>query len=131
MSYGYGNNSLNNIIYNEEPKRIELDLTNPIFVVYLNVQGMSMERIVEIIDQTKRTIDIYSNITMWLVPSDVSRIECVYDGSVKTRKKELSHLIEEINKRVDILSNSRTFEDFKMNIRDWRIDKLINGKQEK
>jgi hypothetical protein len=68
---------------------------------------------------------------MWIVPSDVSRIECVYDGSVKTRKAELSRLIEEINKRVDLLSNSKSFEDFKMNIRDWRLDNLINGEQEK
>jgi hypothetical protein len=39
---------------------------------------------------------------------------------------EISNLIKEIN-RIDIMSKSNSFEDFKINIRDWRINELVNG----
>jgi hypothetical protein len=44
---------------------------------------------------------------------------------------EISDLIKEINIRIDIMSKSNSFEDFKINIRDWRINELVNGTEEK
>ena len=34
---------------------------------------------------------------------------------------EISDLIKEINTRIDIMANSHSFDDFKINIRDWRL----------
>lgn len=106
-------------------EKITLDLGNPIFVLYLNTDGCSRQRGEEMIQQANRGFNIYSNITMWIVCSNVSKIECLYDGGIKNRKKELTDLIEQINKRVEVLSNSSSFDDFKMNIRDWRLDDLL------
>lgn len=39
---------------------------------------------------------------------------------------ELENLIKEINERIDLLADSESFEDFKINVRDWRIGKLFN-----
>ena len=80
--------------------------------------------------QAIESFNIYKNITVWILPSDKYHVDCVYDGKAKNRSEEINHVIEEINSRVDILSNSKNFEDFKMNIRDWRINKLVDELQQ-
>lgn len=110
----------------QEPERIELNLDNPIFVFYICVNGMSRQRAEEYIHQVKSQFDIYSNITMWIVATDEpTKIECIYDGKGKTKDSEIAGLIEQINERITVLGQSNSFEDFKINIRDWRIDKIV------
>jgi Uma2 family endonuclease len=106
----------------------ELDLNNPIFVVYLNVQNKSRQSSQEYIEETQKYLDIYKNATMWFVKSNKDEIVCVYDGWGRVRDSELKDLIEEINTKIEILSNSNSFDDFKINVRDWRLGKLIDDK---
>lgn len=115
--------------YNYNPQeKVELDLNNPIFVYYINISGISRQKSEEVISQIIAQFS-YSNVTMWIVPTTTSpsKIECVYDGKYKSREKELSDLIKKINERIDLLSNCKNFEDFKINIRDWRINEVIDG----
>jgi hypothetical protein len=105
----------------------ELDLNNPIFVFYLNVQNKTTERGNEYIHQAIRHFDVYKNATIWFVASNKDEVVCVYGGWSKDRNSELEDLIEEINTKIEILSKSSSFEDFKINVRDWRINKLIDG----
>lgn len=104
----------------------EIDLDNPIFVYYINVYGLSRQSTEE---QIQKLSDIfkYKNVTTWIVPrtEGETKIECVYDGRIKERSEELKSLIEEINEKVDILSKSGSFDDFKIHIRDWRISNLF------
>ena len=110
----------------QEPERIELNLDNPIFIFYICVNGMSRQRAQEYIHDVKNQFDIYSNITMWIVATDEpTKIECIYDGKGKTKDSEIAGLIEQINERITVLGQSNSFEDFKINIRDWRIDKIV------
>ena len=45
---------------------------------------------------------------------------------------ELSDLTKAIDTRVDILSNSKSFDDFKLKVRDWRLETVLkNGDNEK
>lgn len=111
--------------------RVELDLNNPIFVVYVNVSGLSYQAKDELISRTRQSFDIYKNATIWIIASNETKIECVYDGQCRKRDIEISDLIKEINTRVDILSSSSSFEDFKINVRDWRINELVDGQKEK
>ena len=111
--------------------KIELDLDNPIFVAYFDVSNTSPQKAEEILLRSKKMFDIYKNITIWVVASDETKIECVYDGKSRVRDNEISELIGEINTRIDIMSQSHSFEDFKINIRDWRINEIINGDIEK
>lgn len=110
-------------------EKIELDLNNPIFVAYIKTTGYSRAMAEEHLHRTKKMFDVYKNITVWVIASDETKIECVYDGQCRTRDMEISDLIKEINTRIDIMSKSNSFEDFKINIRDWRINELVNGAQ--
>lgn len=115
----------------QEIEKTDLNLNNPIFVAYVDVKNLPSEIAEQLINRTRYTLDIYNNVTFWIIASDETRIECVYDGQCKTRDMELNDLIKEINTRIDIMSKSNSFEDFKINIREWRINELVNGLQEK
>ena len=105
----------------------ELNLENPIFVVYFDGDKMPRDYINGMVESFKKTIDIYSNVTFWYIVSDRTAIECVYDGFSRNRQKEINDLVKEINKRIEVISQSKDFEDFKINIREWRISEVING----
>lgn len=113
------------------PEKIELDLNNPIFTVYVDTKTLSRQAAQEYLANVKGMFDVYSNVTMWIIASNETRIECVYDGQCRNRDMEISDLIKEINTRIDIMSNSHSFDDFKINIRDWRLSELINGTEKK
>lgn len=107
------------------PKKKELNLDNPIFVIYIKTDGLSVQRAQELLYRTHAQFDIYSNVTIWIFASDKTLVECVYDGRIKNRTLELKNLINKINHRVDLLSKSSNTEDFKINIRDWRLEDIL------
>jgi hypothetical protein len=103
----------------------EINLDNPIFAFYLNVEGMSQQRTAQHLAELKREVT-YTNITSWILPSNETKVDCVYPGKSMYNTPELENLIKEINERIDLLADSESFEDFKINVRDWRIGKLFN-----
>jgi hypothetical protein len=109
----------------QNKKRTKLNLENPIFVFYIDVGNRSMQKTQEIIGYHKDFFSIYSNITVWIVPSDKTEIQCIFDGGFRNRDKELSELIKEINTKIDVLSECGSSEDFKINIRNWRIENIL------
>ena len=115
-----------NVNYGIKEPLPEIDLDNPIFVYYINVNGMSPQKANEIINQVKDQWS-YSNVVTWIVPRQQgdTKIECVYDGRIKERSEELKEFIEEINEKVDLMSQSSSFEDFKIIVRDWRLKTLL------
>lgn len=123
-----------NIFDHVESEKETLDLNNPIFVFYINIDGLSRQRADEEMAYLMNNHQ-YTNVKIWWMPTTTSptRIECVYDGGYKKRKTELTDLIKQINTRIDVLSNSSTFEDFKIQIRDWRLDNILedNGDNKK
>jgi hypothetical protein len=107
-------------------KTEELNLDNPIFVFYINVSGFSISMAEDQIQKIQKQFDIYKNATIWILTTNgETRIECIYDGWGRTHNDELNKLITNINERFDILSKSNNFEDFKINIRDWRLLNIL------
>lgn len=104
----------------------EINLDNPIFTYYINIGGLSRQRADETLLEISKSFN-YQNVTIWIVPIQQgdSRIECVYDGRIRERSEELKSLIEELNEKVDILSRTNSFEDFKIEVRDWRLKNLF------
>lgn len=104
----------------------EIDLDNPIFVYYLNVNAMPHQQIDETIKRLNEAWS-FDNVVTWIVPrrEGETKIECVYDGRVKGRSDELIELITELNEKIEILSGSNDFEDFKITVRDWRLNNLL------
>jgi len=119
------------MMYQQEEEKIELDLNNPIFVVYVDTINLTRQAAEEHLYRSKKMFDIYKNITIWVIASNETKIECVYDGQGRNRDMEISDLVKEINTRIDIMANSHSFDDFKINIRDWRLSEIINGTEEK
>lgn len=103
---------------------MELNLNNPIFTIYLNLNGFSREFAEKKIHKIKETFSIYTNITIWVMESDETKIECVYDG--KSNNKKIIELTEDLKERFDILSNSKTLSEFNSNIREWKLKNLID-----
>jgi hypothetical protein len=106
----------------------ELNLNNPIFVFYINIASLS-NKAHSYIEEVRNSFDIYSNITQWIISTETSptRIDCIYDG--KSTNNKLVSLIKDINDRIEILSGSNSFEDFKINIRDWRLKGISTNKE--
>ena len=104
----------------------EIDLDNPIFVYYINIDGLPSQRVDELISGVKNNWN-FSNVVTWIVPrrEGETKIECVYDGRVKERSEELKELIEELNEKIDLMSGVGNFDDFKVIIRDWRLKTLL------
>jgi hypothetical protein len=104
----------------------EINLDNPIFVYYINVDGMSNQSVDEYIYKIQEFWS-FQNIVTWIVPrrEGETKIECVYDGRIKERGEELKELIEEINDKIEILSESGNFDDFKIAIREWRLSNIL------
>jgi hypothetical protein len=115
----------------QQEEKIELDLNNPIFVAYVDTKNLTRQAAEEHLYKSKKIFDVYKNITIWVIASNETKIECVYDGQGKNRDMEINDLIKEINTRIDIMANSHSFDDFKINIRDWRLSEIINGTEEK
>jgi hypothetical protein len=113
----------------QSEKTKELDLDNPIFVFYLNVENRSRQSTAEYIENAQRHFDVYKNATMWFVAAKKDEVVCIYDGWGRVRDSELKDLIEEINNKIEIMSNSHSFDDFKINVRNWRLDRLIDEKE--
>ena len=104
----------------------EINLDNPIFVYYINVDGMSNQSVDEYIYKIQEFWS-FQNIVTWIVPrrEGETKIECVYVGRIKERGEELKELIEEINDKIEILSESGNFDDFKIAIREWRLSNIL------
>lgn len=113
----------------------EINLDNPIFAFYININGMSRMSVDQYLAEFSKNVT-YDNITSWIIPTQnggETRVECVYSGKdVKSdNDRELVNIIKEINSRIEILGQSSSFEDFKINIRDWRINKIVDIFNEK
>ncbi len=104
----------------------ELDLNKPIFVIYVNTVGLTSYYSQKALSNAKKMLDIYSNITTWIVSSTENRIECVYDG--KYKNKSIDKLIIQIDKIIDILSSSTSDEELKSLLRNWKLDELTKQK---
>ena len=107
---------------------MELDLKNPIFVHYINVDGIPRQKAEELIFEYKKIVN-YTNVTNWIIPTtSPTKVECIFNGTdIKSRDIEVSNLLKEINSRIDVLSQSKNFEDFKINVRDWRLKEIIEN----
>jgi hypothetical protein len=102
---------------------MDLDLSKPIFVIYVNTENMTSKRTQETLNNAKDLFSVYSNITTWVISSNKNKIECIWNG--KTNKKAgIKSLIKEINKKIDLINTSP--EELVLNIRDIKIDQIIN-----
>ncbi len=99
----------------------DINLDNPIFVYYINALNHPKQYVDQMIQNIKDSFP--SNITLWVVPCDYTKIECVFDGwKMKSESlKKIYTIIEEMD--VD----NPNFKKLKSKIREILIDDLTNG----
>ena len=64
-----------------QEEKIELNLENPIFVCYLDCENRSRQSAEELCLRAQRMFNLYSNITVWVLAADRTKVECIYGGS--------------------------------------------------
>ncbi len=102
--------------------KIELNLDNPIFAAYINVDGMSHTRAKQTLSEFSKMFDIYTNITVWIVATKGdSKIECVYGGKYGTAKTKIN-----LSEKMNLLIDSKDFEEYKSKLREIQIDKVMS-----
>ena len=71
--------------------------------------------------------DGYSNVTVWVFPSNENRIECIYNGKNEPNdNNKVSSLLKEIDLKSEVLLNSETKEEFQANMRDMKINGILD-----
>ena len=111
----------------------ELDLNNPIFVIYMNVEGMVRAKAEEVIGSLQKSFD-YSNAKFIIIPQRggfENKVELLWQGSKyfhSFKEEELStiKIKKAINNIFKLLENGTDDATLKAQIRNLNLDELIN-----
>ncbi len=75
-------------------KKMTIDYKKPIFVCYIDVTNISQQKAEEFINGMMDIYDVqYTNVQMWYIPSNESKIECIYPGMLDTEFTEKMRVI--------------------------------------
>jgi len=110
---------------------MELNLENPIFVVYLNVDGMSRMSAHESMEVAKLYL-LFDNVTTWILPiKSETKIEIIWQGSKYSTNTDitdfnnLGNLINRFNEVIEVISNGTDDESIKQQLRNLQLKKII------
>ena len=109
---------------------MEINFENPIFVIYLNVNGMNKMRAQEFIDTMVKNMS-FTNCTTWIMPiqEGEQRIDLIWQGSKYSSNPGIigknDDFIKTLSEIVEIVSNSPSADgQIRSKIRSLLIDKL-------
>ena len=109
----------------------ELNLDNPIFVVYLNVDGMSPSHAHDLIENYKKFLK-YDNCTFWVVAvtDQKTKFEMIwkgqkYDTQSLDNVQAITHLNKRMSKLMELLSEGTTDEVLKQKLRDFTLEQIL------
>ena len=111
----------------------ELDLDNPIFVVYLNVDGMNPTRAQDLIENYKKFLK-YDNCTFWIVAvtDQKTKFEMIWKGQkYDTQSFDNVQTITQLNKRMsklmELISEGTTDDVLNQKLRDFTLDQILEN----
>ena len=111
----------------------QLDLDNPIFLVYLNVDGMGSAHAQELIENYKRFLK-YDNCTFWVVAvqDQKTKFELIWKGQkYDTQSFDNVQAITQLNKRMsklmELISEGTTDDVLKQKLRDFALDQILEN----
>ena len=113
---------------------MELNLENPIFVVYLNVDGVSRAKAEEQIADLSNYYMSYQNITKWIIPikNSDSKVELIWQGSKYSTNpgimnfNNFENLINRFNEVIGVISNGTDDANIKQQLRNLQLKKIID-----
>ncbi len=103
----------------------EINLENPIFVYYFDSKSLSLQRASEYYAALSEKMSKYTNITFWIVPTDFTKIECVFDGW-----KSNIYSLKKLSDCLETIVTDPSLSEFKQKMREILIGDILNGKQQ-
>lgn len=76
-----------------------INLDNPIFVYYVNLNNISRVRASSIIEEIRKEMN-YSNISIWILPSNETKIEVLWKGNSNML---FDNSLQEISKKIKLI----------------------------
>lgn len=106
---------------------MELQLENPIFAIYVNIEGMSRQRVEETLHYYNESYRRYTNATFWIFPSDKTKIEPIWNGKYQNKidDRNLQNLIDHVNNILKVLSDGTSDASIKSQLRDLQLSKIL------
>ena len=112
---------------------MELNLENPIFVVYMSIDGMSPQKAEEQISDLSRYMS-YENVTNWILPikNGDSRVELIWQGSKYSTNpgimnfNNFENLINRFNEVIEVISNGTEDATIKQQLRNLQLKRIID-----
>ncbi len=108
---------------------METNMNNPIFVYYVNIDGMTRQRAEETLATISETMS-GPDMNFWIVPrtEGLTKIDVIWRGTEIEKSSAsyhpLAEIVDAINERIDVMGGP---EDFKIALRDWRINTALFG----
>jgi hypothetical protein len=111
---------------------MELNLENPIFLVYINVGDMSSQRAKESIEQVRSHFS-FDNATTWIMPvKSETKVELIWQGSKYSTNpgimnfNNFENLINRFNEVIEVISNGTDDASIKQQLRNLQLKKIID-----
>jgi hypothetical protein len=111
---------------------MELNLENPIFLVYMNFDGMSDQKARESIEQVRRQFS-FDNTTTWIMPvKSETKVELIWQGSKYSTNpgimnfNNFENLINRFNEVIEVISNGTDDATIKQQLRNLQLKKIID-----
>jgi hypothetical protein len=110
----------------------ELNLDNPIFIVYVNVDNMSRQTSENLLDSYQKMLS-YKNCTFWVVPvqEQMTKFEIIWKGkdhenSNTDSEKSIRFLKEKMTNLMDMIADGISDDVIKQKLRDFSLNQLID-----
>lgn len=112
--------------------REEINLDNPIFVIYLNIDNKSRQRTEELIDNYRKMLN-YKNCNFWIIPvqDQETKVEMIWKGQqYDNQSLDNVQAIKDVNKRIskliEFVSEGMTDDVIKQKLRDFSLEQLLH-----
>ena len=108
-----------------------LNLENPIFIVYVDVDGLTNKHSIEKLESAKRHLS-YDNVTMWFIADKTNKIELIWQGSKYSTNpgimdfNNFENLINRFNEVIEVISNGTDDASIKQQLRNLQLKKIID-----
>lgn len=107
----------------------DLNLENPIFIIYVNVVGMTQQKVQKVISDFHNQFK-YNNVTSWIIPihNHDSHIELIWKGykySNEIKDGSIGNLVCKINDIIDVLSEGTSDDSLKKQLRNLKIEQIL------
>jgi len=109
-------------------KSDQLDLDNPIFAVYLNIDGLTGEKAEYLVERYKKFFR-YDNCTFWIIAvrDQKTNIGLIWKGQkYDTDSKSIKNIYKRMSNLTEILSEGTTDDVLKQKLRDFTLNEILD-----